>query len=100
MTHKQRWKRSSTSDCARQRLIDVLDEIIDVLESDGETDRFWSNARCKQLCFAQLAMRGRSGVNYEGLCVAQVKQPLKDLHRVEEVQPCLIPAGNAECDDR
>src|SRR5258708_943335 len=60
----------------RQRLVDVGDDVIDVLDADAEADRFWINAGRLLLVRRHLAMRCRGRMASERFRVTDIDQPL------------------------
>jgi hypothetical protein len=81
-----------------QGLVDVVDEVVDVLEPDGQPDGLRPDAGAVPLV-GQLAVGGRGRVDGQRLGVPQVEQPLEQLQRVEEGQAGLVAPGGPEGDD-
>ena len=61
----------------RQRLIEVGDDVVDVLDADAEPDHFRPHAGLALLLGRHLPMRGRGRVAGERLGVAHIDQPLE-----------------------
>src|SRR5690606_35135729 len=67
-----------------QRLREVLDEVVDVLDTGRDADQPRRDPRCPQALLAELRVRGAGRVGDAGLRVAEVHQPRGELQRVEE----------------
>src|ERR1700761_2315008 len=77
-----------------QSLVDVVDDVVDVLDADGQADRLRPDAGLHQLLVGQLAVGGGGRMDGEGFGVAQIEQPLDELERIEEGQSRLVaPLG-------
>ena len=62
-----------------QRAVEFGDEVIDVLEADGEAHEFRQDAALAQVVVGELRVRRRGGVDHERLGVADVRQEREDL---------------------
>ena len=88
-------------DCAtRQRLIEIGDDVVDMLDADAEPDHFRPHAGLALLLGRHLPMRGRGRMAGERLGVAHIDQPLEQLERVVEALAGVKPAGDAEGQQR
>ena len=55
-----------------QRLLDIGNDIIDILDTNGETDKIRSHAACDQFFVGELTVRGIGGVKNAGVRVSNV----------------------------
>jgi|GEM_PF-5499460 hypothetical protein len=67
-----------------QGLGNVFNNIIHVLNANGEPDRVGPDARFGKFCVGELRMRGRGGVDYQRFCIRHVGQQGEDLQPVDE----------------
>ena len=58
-----------------QRLLDIGNDIIDILDTNGETDKIRSHAACDQFFVGELTVRGIGGVKNAGVRVSNVMTP-------------------------
>src|SRR6478735_11568611 len=83
-----------------QRLLQVLDQIVAVLEARRESDKAFADAefgpglRCKAL------MRGGGRMGDQALGVAEIVRDTRDLHRVETTERRRLAALDLEADQR
>uniref|UniRef100_A0A0N4ZJU5 NAD-specific glutamate dehydrogenase n=1 Tax=Parastrongyloides trichosuri TaxID=131310 RepID=A0A0N4ZJU5_PARTI len=75
-----------------QRLLQIGDQVVDVLDADGQAHRVLGHARLLQFVRRQLAVGGRGRVADQRLGVADVDQTGEDLHRVLEAGARLAAA--------
>src|SRR5207302_889214 len=68
-----------------QRLIEVVDEVINVFDADAEPDRFGSYSSLALFFGRHLSMRAGGRVARQGFGVAQIHEPHNQLKRVVEL---------------
>src|SRR5271163_2130458 len=83
-----------------ERLIEIGDEIVDMLDADAEPDHFRLDAGPELLVGRHLPVCGRGRVASQRLGVAHIDQPLEQAERVVKLLAALKPAGNAEGQQR
>jgi hypothetical protein len=93
-------RRRATRVARGQRLIEIGENVVDVLDADREADHLRPHAGFLLLRGRHLTVRGRCRVAGERLGVAHVDQPLEQLQRVVELLAGLEPASDAEGDER
>src|SRR2546428_13070788 len=59
-----------------ERLIEIADDVVDVLDADAEPDHLWRDACVALLIRRHLSVCGRRGMTRERFGVAQVDEPL------------------------
>src|SRR5581483_1378202 len=84
----------------RQRLVDVLDDVVDVLDADRETDGLRQHAGHALLLRRHLAVRRRGGMAGQRLGVADIDEAGDQLQRVVESLARLHAALDAEGEQR
>ena len=70
-----------------ERLVQVLDDVVDVLDADREPHQILGDAGGCELLGRELAVGGGGRMGGEGLGVADVDQPGDELQRVDEPSP-------------
>ena len=70
--------------CLAQRLVDVPQDVVRLLDADGQADHVGADAGAGQLILAQLAMGGRCGMDHQRLGVADVGQVAQEFAGVDE----------------
>ena len=83
-------------DRRRERLVEVRDDVVDVLEPDREPDEVVRHARGRLLLVGQLLVGGRGRMDDQRLRVAHVGQQAEELHVVDEPPAGLAAAPDAE----
>ena len=83
-----------------ERLIEIFEDVVDMLEADADADRLRPHARLELLLGGHLPMGGRGGMAGERPRVADVDQPLDQPQRVVEALRRLEPALDAEGQQR
>jgi hypothetical protein len=68
----------------RQRLCQIGQNVVDVLDADAQPDGVWRDACGGQFGLGELAMGGGGGMRRQRLGIADVDQPLKQLERIVE----------------
>src|SRR6266404_5690781 len=83
-----------------KRLVDVPENVVDVLDADGQPDHVGPDP-CLDLFFVrQLTMSSGSGMDHQRLGVADVGKMRAELKRLDELHPGLHAALDAEGHDR
>src|SRR5690606_37315895 len=82
-----------------QCLVQVFDDVVHVLDADGQPDEIRGDARGPRLLFGQLLVRRAGRVNDQRLGVAQVGQQREQLDAVDEAAAGLVAAFDAEGED-
>src|SRR5262245_46250013 len=80
-------KASTAGDSCHGRLqgvVEVVDDVVDVLDADGDADHVVAYARRVTLVVGHLLVRGRRRMDDQGLGVADVRQVRRQVHRVDE----------------
>ena len=83
-----------------ERLIEVGDDVVDVLDADAEPDHLRRHAGLPLLLRRHLPVRGRRRMAGQRLGVAQVDEPLDQRERVVEPLAGLESARDAEGQQR
>src|SRR6478609_6969838 len=81
---------------AREPLLEIPDQVVDVLDADRKPDRAGANARRLELVLLELAMRGARGMDDQALRVADVGQVRPQRHAADEVLARLTAAFELE----
>src|SRR5580658_3201202 len=89
---------SAASAHRRQRLAEVGQDVVDVLQPDREAHIALSDAGGALLLDAELRVRGAGGVDGEAARIADVSDMVEELQRVDEGAPRLAAAGQFEPD--
>jgi hypothetical protein len=79
-----------------QRLVQVLDDIVDMLDPDAKADHFRPNAGFAKFIGAHLPMGRRRGVASERLDIADVHEALDQPQAIIEFPASFKPAFNSE----
>ena len=82
------------------QLREVVDEIVHMLNADGEADGLGADPRGLQLVRGELAVGGRRRVGDQGLGVPHVDQALEQLDAIEHGDARVITASHAKGDNR
>ena len=85
------WARVAASGRRLQRLIQIGQDVVDVLQADAEADQFGRDAAGALLFLVELRMRRGGRVNRQALGVAHVGQVREELERIDELaarRPC------------
>src|SRR5690606_17654367 len=85
----------------RQRLLQVFEQVIDVLDAERQAHHAFGDARFGQFVGVELPVRGGRGVGGQRLGVADVYQAREQVQRIQEARPGLagIVALDAERQD-
>src|SRR5262249_53963915 len=96
------WDRRASAPRTRggERLVEIRDDVVDVLDADGEPDHFRPHAGFLLLLRRHLPVRGRSRVASERFGVAHIDQTLEQLERIVKRLAGLEPADDAEGEQR
>src|SRR5690606_22301217 len=84
---------------SRERLLEVADDVVDVLDADREPDGLRRDARGALFLLRELAVRGGRRVAGQRLGIADVDQPLEQLERVVGPDAGFVAAFQAERED-
>src|SRR4051812_24111254 len=74
-----------------ERLFQVGEQVVDVLDAERQPDRLLADARLVELGRRELPMRRRRRMRRQRLGVTDVDQPREELQRVEEARTGLAP---------
>src|SRR5690606_9351555 len=85
--------------CLRERLIEVLEDVVDVLDAHREAHKIGGDAGRKLLGFGELRVRRRGGVDDEAARVADVREEAEELDAVDEPLAGLEAALDAKGDE-
>ena len=77
-------------------LIEVGDDVIHVLDADGEADEVLRQVGILELLGGKLRVRGRGRMDNQGLCVADIGQMRKELDVVHDVETSLATTLDAK----
>lgn len=83
-----------------QAVLEIPDEVFGIFEADREPDHLRHDPARAQLVVGELLVRRRGGMDDEGLRVADVGEMTPELERLDEREPGLAPAAQAEREDR
>src|SRR5579863_8269819 len=85
--------------CVLERLIEIPDQIVDVLESDRQAHHIRGDAGLYHLFFLQLRVRRAGRMDHEALRVADVRQMAPQLERLDERDGSRSAAPQTERED-
>src|SRR2546430_16356234 len=77
-------------------LVDVPEDAVDRLDADRDADQVGRHASLQLVGLAHLPVRGRGGMDHQGLGVADVCQMAHELRRLDEALAGPGPALDAE----
>src|SRR5580704_13240873 len=83
-----------------ERLIEIRDDVVDMLDADGEPDHFRPHAGFLLLLCRHLPVRGRGRMAGERFGIAHVDQTLEQLERVVKRLAGFEPTDDAESEQR
>src|SRR4051812_46501163 len=83
--------RRSLRTCLGERLVNVPQDVVDVLEPDRDADHVGLDAGGERLSFVELAVRGARGVADQRARVADVDQVAHELRALDERDAALQP---------
>src|SRR5690242_9112105 len=83
-----------------ERLIEIGQNVVDVLDADADADRLRPDARLLLLFGRHLPVRGRGRMARKRLGVAHIDQPLDQLERIVKFLARFETAGDAEREER
>lgn len=84
---------------ASERLIEIGDQVVDVLQSDAEADEVGRDAGRCLLFGLELLVSGACRVDDQRLGITDVRQKAEDLELVDELEGRLVAALDSEADD-
>ena len=91
------WRgRRSRRERLRERLLEVVLNVAQMLDADRDPDELRRDAGARLLGGRELLMGGRGRVDDQGLRVADVREMTRELHRVDEPLPRLESPADAE----
>src|SRR5262249_11556327 len=79
-----------------QRLAEIGQDVLGILETDREADHVLADAGCLELLGAHLLMGGAGGVDDQGLGVAHIGEVRDELQRIDEALAGGAAAFDAE----
>jgi hypothetical protein len=82
-----------------ESLLEVVDDVVDVLETQGDTDQVGGDTSLDLLLVGELLVGGSPGVDDEGLGVTDVGQVTAELEVVDDGADLVDVAGNTEGQD-
>ena len=80
-------------------LIQILDDIVDVLGTDGKTDGVWFDSLIQQFFLGALAVRGGCRMDYQRFYIGNVSQQGEQFQIVDEIFCFLCIAFDFEGED-
>ena len=81
-----------------KRLLQVSNNIIDVLSTDGKADRVRINSLLHEFLLIQFRMRRTGRMDHQGLHICNICKKTEQLQSVDEILRLLRSALNAECE--
>lgn len=84
--------------CCGKCLLEVGEDVVDVLDSDGEADVAFGRAGLDPLGRVKLAVGGRGRVDRQAARVADVGDIVEELQRVDEAATGVTPRGKFKAD--
>src|ERR1700727_381913 len=91
---------ASCRGCSGQRLIEIFEYVLNVLDADAEPDCFRADTSSTLLLGSHLPVRGRSGMAAQRAGVADIDQSFDKLERIIEHLGGLETACDAEGEQR
>src|SRR4051812_35238095 len=85
--------------CFRERLVEVLDDVVDVLDPDREAHGVLGDAGQRELLVVELRVRRGGVVDRERLRVTDVRQVAEQAEALDEALARLEAALDAEGDE-
>src|SRR5271168_340405 len=82
-----------------ERLVEIAEDVVDVLDADGEADVTVGHARREPILRRELRMRGRCGMDREAARVADIGDVIQQLQRVDEAPARLAAAREFKTDE-
>ena len=83
-----------------ERLVEIVDDIVDMLRTDGQANCRRRDAGSGKLLLVHLGMRRRSRVNDKGFDIGHICQQAEDLEVVDELLGSLSAALDLERENR
>src|SRR6266496_3126118 len=80
----------------RERVVDIPKDIIERLQTDGDADHVGGDARLDLFLLGHLPVRGRGGMNDEGLRVADIGEMAHEACGLDEFFARLRPSLDAK----
>ena len=88
------WLRSCCRFC--ERLIQILDQIVGIFDSDGQPDDVGLRARSRLLFRGQLPVRGRGRMDHQRSGITQIGNVAEDFEAVHELYASVVAALHRE----
>ena len=85
--------------CLFESLIKIVDKILRVFQSDGQSDRVYGESRYIALLVCEFTVRRLCGIDDEGSCVADVCLISEDAYRFNELSLLFFGAGKLKGKD-
>src|SRR5262249_20184643 len=82
-----------------QRLLEIGDDVVDMLDADGEAHVVFGHARPQLLCGGQLRVSRCRRMNGEAAGIADIGDVVEHLQRVDELAAGLLAALQFEADE-
>src|SRR4030067_3664552 len=82
-----------------ERLIEIPQDIVNVFETNAQTNEIGADACGDLLLFCELAVRCGRGMNSEALCIADVCKMAEELQAFDELFPCFHAAFDPESEN-
>jgi len=80
-------------------MIEILENVADVFNTDGEANKFRRYTGCCLLFYGQLLVSGRRWMNYQRLGVTNVGNQREQLQRIDQFLASFISTLDAEGDE-
>ena len=91
------FRRRQRGDC--QRLVEIGDDVVDVLDADGQAHVAGRYAAGELVGRAQLRVRGAGRVDGQRTRIADVGHVVEELERIDESRACLAALLELEADE-
>ncbi len=85
--------------CGGQRLVQIPQDIVDIFQTDAQTDKVGSDAGGEHLVFVELAVRGGDRVDGQALGVAYIGKMAQELEVVDKLFAGLDSSFDAKTED-
>lgn len=83
---------SATVNCSiGQCLIDIPQNIVQRFQTNGDANHIRGNPGRALLCFAELSVGGRCGVDHQGFGIAYIGQMAEELAALDKFNPACCP---------
>src|SRR5215204_7653073 len=82
--HPSPWS-SCSSSRGREGLVEIVDDVLNILDADGQPHNPRQDAGVDELLLGELRVRRRGGVDDERLRVADVGEVAREVYRLDEL---------------